>query len=169
MEFLAIRDRLTGLYNQAHLQERIETEIARAERHSGTFALIFIHLDEFDEFNEMYGHENGNLAVLAIVQAIRGDLRASDVIFRTGGDELAVFLPEAGRAGAEVAANKILRAIRRLDWPDASGHGGPIELSVTIAVVAYPTDGETKEALGASALRAFEEAQVIGGRSVAMV
>ncbi len=168
MAFLSIRDSLTGLYNESHLQERIDAEVARAQRHNTSFALLFIRIERFEEFNEQFGHENGNLALLRIVNAVRSDLRASDVVFRSGGDELVVFLPEADKEGARVPAEKILRAIRGIEWSELTGRDGEARLTASIAVVAYPKDGETKEALGASARRAFAEAESAGGDCIAI-
>lgn len=96
----AIRDPLTGLYNRRFLDEVLRREIARAERYGHPLSLILIDIDNFKELNDRYGHLVGDEALRRVAKALRENIRRVDYIFRWGGDEFCVILPETNGPGA---------------------------------------------------------------------
>lgn len=104
------KDALTGLFNRRYFDSVLEVEIPRAARYRRPLALIIIDVDRFKSINDSYGHPAGD-AVLSRVAALLLDrVRKSDVLFRVGGDELAVILPETSL----VTAVQVAEACRRL-------------------------------------------------------
>jgi diguanylate cyclase (GGDEF)-like protein len=97
----AIRDPLTGLYNRRFLDEVLRRELARAERYGHALSLILIDIDNFKELNDRYGHLVGDEALKRVAKALRENIRRVDYIFRWGGDEFCVILPETNGPGAK--------------------------------------------------------------------
>jgi diguanylate cyclase (GGDEF)-like protein len=97
----AIRDPLTGLYNRRFLDEVLRRELARAARYGHALSLILIDIDNFKELNDRYGHLVGDEALKRVAKALRENIRRVDYIFRWGGDEFCVILPETNGPGAK--------------------------------------------------------------------
>ena len=111
LERLANIDALSGLYNRRAWHEKLEQEWVRALRYGNPPAVIMLDIDNFKLVNDRYGHQAGDDLLCAVAEALREDLRASDVIGRLGGDEFAVLLPEAGEEEAALVAEKMRAAI----------------------------------------------------------
>lgn len=94
LEQLAIRDQLTELFNRRHFLERLEEELARAERSNGVFHIAIIDLDHFKRINDSYGHNAGDEVLKRFAETARDTLRRSDVLARYGGEEFICLFPE---------------------------------------------------------------------------
>ena len=140
---LARRDELTGVGNYRGLHERLAEEIARHERHSREFALVLLDLNGFKQINEVYGHLDGDRLLAEIGQALREEVRGEDSVFRQGGDEFAVIVPEADAAQAgEVGARLRDRVAKR-----GLGTDKTRPVTATTGFAMYPADGTTAEDL----------------------
>lgn len=106
----AIRDPVTGLYNRRFLDEVLRRELARAERYGHALSLILIDIDNFKMINDRYGHLVGDEALRRVAKALRENIRRVDYIFRWGGDEFCVVLPETNGPGAK-------EVVRRFQTP----------------------------------------------------
>jgi GGDEF domain-containing protein len=91
---LAVLDPLTGLYNRRFVEERLQSEIAPAERHGDALIVLLLDLDDFKQINDHFGHAAGDLVLKELAHRIRRAVRASDFAVRMGGDEFLVLLPE---------------------------------------------------------------------------
>lgn len=107
----ALRDRLTGLRNGNAYYDNISLEIERARRYKVPFSLLLINLDNFSDINQCYGHEAGNAVLVEVAARLENDARNSDIIFRKGGDEFLVFLPNTAKSAANKAAERIKKAV----------------------------------------------------------
>ena len=126
----ARRDALTGLANRLAYEEVYARELARMDRAGGGFALLLADLDGLKDINDRHGHGTGDEALCAVGGALRDNLRASDFAARIGGDEFAVVLPGADRAGAEQFGERLARSLVE---------GGPAERSLGLSYgVAIP-------------------------------
>ncbi len=96
----ATGDPLTGLLNHRAFQERVESEVGRAQRYGRPLALVLLDLDHFKLINDAYGHQAGDAALMQAARLLEGGARAGDVLGRIGGDEFALLLPETSAAGA---------------------------------------------------------------------
>ena len=140
---LARRDELTGVGNYRALNERLAEEVSRHRRRSREFALILIDLDGFKQVNEEHGHLAGDRLLAEIGRALDDEVRREDSVFRQGGDEFAVIVPEAHAEEAEEVATRLCRRIRQ------RGYGSDLELPVSAAagIAMYPADGRTEQEL----------------------
>ena len=137
-------DSLTGLYNRAYFFAAIEREIARSARSRRGFCLLMLDLDGLKPINDRYGHYEGDRVLRGVGDVIRNRVRRIDTAARYGGDEFVVLLPETEPAGAFVLAEKIRTGASELTIETASVL---IRTSLSIGVVAFPTDGRTVDEL----------------------
>ncbi|MBI3979587.1 MAG: GGDEF domain-containing protein [Chloroflexi bacterium] len=105
-------DFLTGLYNRAGLDETLEREAARAQRHDRPLALILIDIDSLKAVNDQYGHQAGDEVIRLVGDVLRRSLRITDIAARYGGDEFVVILPETDMDGACAVMRKIGEVVR---------------------------------------------------------
>jgi diguanylate cyclase (GGDEF)-like protein len=117
---LSLTDELTGLFNKRYFQARLTEEIARARRYKCRLALVFCDIDHFKQVNDNHGHPVGDEVLRQTARILTGAmdelniisrLRKSDIVARYGGEEFVVIMPETGREGATLAAEKMRRAI----------------------------------------------------------
>jgi diguanylate cyclase (GGDEF)-like protein len=149
---LARRDELTGVGNYRALHERLAEEIARHNRHRREFALVLLDLDGFKQVNERYGHLEGDRLLAEVGSSLRGELRGEDSVFRQGGDEFAVIVPEVNADQAGEVAARLRTAVAQ------RGFGSDEERPLTAATgsATYPAEGKTvEELLGVADLDLF--------------
>ena len=139
---LAYRDELTGLWNRRYFTERLAEETSRARRrlHSH-FTIMLADVNDLKVINDAHGHAEGDLVLRWVAEFLECSLRAHDVIFRIGGDEFAVLLPELAAAAAE----PLLARLRSTLFAARTCAPFPIGLSFGFAV--YPEDGTTSDEL----------------------
>jgi diguanylate cyclase (GGDEF)-like protein len=142
---LAVTDGLTGLYNHRAFQEKLSEETNRAERYFKTFSLIMLDIDHFKSFNDIYGHQTGDLALKEISKIIRNELRTVDFPARYGGEEFIIILLETDVDGALIVAERIRRAVAEHQFISQSGER--LLLTVSAGVACYPDDTTPKEDL----------------------
>ncbi|MBQ1783262.1 MAG: diguanylate cyclase [Gammaproteobacteria bacterium] len=104
---LSHKDPLTGIWNRRKLNEVVDQEIARQERHHQPFALAIIDLDHFKQINDRYGHDRGDDVLRHAVEVFAAGLRRSDLLARVGGEEFVAFLPHTEQHGAEVVLERL--------------------------------------------------------------
>jgi len=118
LEADSLTDPLTGLGNRRSFDQRISEEVARCRRNHLPLSLVMLDLDRFKQINDEHGHPAGDAVLREVGRVLRSRMRAGEVAARIGGDEFAVLLPSADRAGAEAFAEWIERALARLDLGD---------------------------------------------------
>jgi diguanylate cyclase (GGDEF)-like protein len=145
----SIHDGLTGLFNHAHFEKRLEAEVARARRHGRPCGLLMMDVDDFKTINDSLGHEAGNEVLKAVSRLLGGTLRSADlvariaerdtapIVARYGGDEFEIILPETGRDGVQTAGDRLLEAIRREQF---KYEGKTFNLSLSIGGAVCPDD-----------------------------
>jgi diguanylate cyclase (GGDEF)-like protein len=130
----ALRDPLTGLYNRAALDEVLEQEVARAHRYGTRLSMLIVDVDHFKDINDDFGHQAGD-AVLKAVAALLSDVkRKSDLVFRYGGDEFVMVLPNTGLTGAVALASRIHQSVNTRGFVPALDLRGPT-VSVGVATL----------------------------------
>ena len=133
---LALVDGLTGVPNRRAFDERLEHEIDRARRDKRPIALLMIDIDYFKNFNDAYGHQQGDDTLVRTALIMRNCLRRpSDALFRYGGEEFSVILPDTDEEGAQYTADRVMSAIRKLCVPHSESPFKQVTVSIGATVV----------------------------------
>ena len=144
-------DQLTGLSNRRAFDEALASAVELAQTSDTALCLLVGDIDDFKDFNDRFGHLEGDRVLRCVGEALRGALRRPDAAYRWGGDEFAVILPGADESGAELVAERIDAAVRRNVGPD----GEPITMATGVAELDR-TERRPAEAL----LRAADESLI---------
>jgi len=114
----SVTDGLTGLYNQTYFKKILEKTINNQRRSvDSAFALVFLDLDHFKQYNDRCGHLEGDEALRACAEIITRNLRDGDVAVRYGGEEFALLLPNLERHSAFSVAERIRKGIEKHNFP----------------------------------------------------
>jgi diguanylate cyclase (GGDEF)-like protein len=125
----------TGLANRRALSEVARVRVGVDGSNWSTCSTIFIDLDHFSDFNHRYGDAAGDEALVAVAGALRDAARREDLVFRKGGEEFVVILPEASANEALGVARRISAAIRALDIAHAGSPSGRLTALLTVTEV----------------------------------
>ena len=106
-------DQLTGALNRRGLEELMEKEMARANRHDTLFSVALLDLDNFKKLNDSLGHKAGDEALIHLTAVCRDTLRPQDTVARFGGDEFVILLPETGIEDAVKALVRLQRELTK--------------------------------------------------------
>lgn len=119
LQRLASVDELTGIWNRNELQRKSEEETARYNRYRGSsseeYALLYMDLDNFKYYNDTYSHKTGDAVLMHFAQLLSTYSRSSDAVFRVGGDEFIMLLPNTGIEGAILTAERILTGMSEVN------------------------------------------------------
>src|SRR6202045_747379 len=129
----SIRDPLTGLFNRRFMQECLDRELLRGTRKNRSLAVIFIDVDHFKRFNDVFGHEAGDQVLRSMGDFFRSHFRGDDIICRYGGEEFAIILPESSAQNAAGRAELLRIAARTLKLKHNDVTLGPVTISAGIA------------------------------------
>jgi len=144
----ALHDALTGLPNRAMLRDHFAQAQAKARRHGGRFALLFLDLDHFKPLNDAHGHAFGDQVLRQVAERLSAAVREVDTVSRHGGDEFVVLLSELGQAGdAARVADKLQAAIAEPMVVD--GHA--IVVTASVGIAHCPDDGDDLDTLSTQA------------------
>lgn len=164
-ERLSLTDPLTGLWNYRSLRESLRREVERASRFRRTLAVLALDLDRFKEVNDAYGHPAGDAVLVELTQRIRAEIRNMDFVFRQGGEEFVVLLPEAGVEGGTVVAQRLGAAVRsRPVMIDSRGKEGVIKVDITVSIgiAVFPDHARTPQGVLDAADDALYAAKAAG-------
>ena len=145
LRYQSTRDPLTGLFNRRHMEESLDREIARAERHGHKVAAILFDADHFKRFNDTFGHEAGDLVLREIAALMHTHSRKMDIACRYGGEEFLLLLPECPMEVAVRRAEELRAAAKALTLRH---HGQPLgQTTLSLGVACYPDHAATGECL----------------------
>jgi diguanylate cyclase (GGDEF)-like protein len=131
---LARKDHLTGAANPRAFYELAQMEIDRARRYGHTFTVAYFDVDNFKTVNDQMGHHVGSQLLVRMVEVVKQNIRATDVIARLGGDEFAILLPETGAEQAYTVVRK-LREKLSVEMRDS---GLPVTFSIGLLTCTDP-------------------------------
>ncbi|HEX8961334.1 MAG TPA: diguanylate cyclase [Geobacteraceae bacterium] len=151
-------DPLTGLFNLRQFWETLDREIERSRRYSRFCSLAMIDIDFFKQYNDRYGHLQGDEVLKQAAVVFREHIRNSDIAARYGGEEFVVIMPETGKELALLVGEKLRKAFEG----EMAGH-----LTISIGVATFPRDAATARELLDMADRALYRAKE-GGRNRVM-
>jgi diguanylate cyclase (GGDEF)-like protein len=145
----SLTDPLTGLPNTRFLFMHLTRELSRAERLKAELSLMVMDLDSFKEINDSHGHHVGDRALCEVARVLRAAIRPYDICVRYAGDEFIVVLSGCGAEEAEAKRQELQREIDAVYFEARPGKRLPLGISVGTAI--FPHDGESYEALLATA------------------
>ena len=132
LERLVRLDALTGVASRRVLEEELDKEWRRAERDQDSLSVITADIDHFKEYNDTYGHLEGNKVLQRIGSVIRGCLRKMDSAYRYGGEEFTIVLPETSVEEAQIVARRILSAVAGEVFTPHPGKNVSVTISVGV-------------------------------------
>lgn len=131
LQALAIQDPLTGARNRRAMNEELKIAASSHRRHGTSQGLLVMDLDHFKRINDSYGHQAGDQVLVAFVDLIKGSSRREDRLFRFGGEEFLLLLPNTDRAGLVAVAAHLQRQLGQ----QLRGPGGPVSMSIGGAIL----------------------------------
>ena len=149
---LSIKDALTQLYNRRHLSDVFEREFKTAQRHKYYFGFFILDIDYFKQYNDAYGHQEGDNALCALADALKTYMRRSeDYVFRLGGEEFCGICVSEDSSKIQAQLKVLLHAIESLHIEHkASSVSKVLTVSIGVKIInsfdEYSFDNLYKEA-----------------------
>jgi len=162
-EYLTLVDPLTELWNCRKLDQDFCRELSLAKRHRVSLAFAMLDIDHFKQYNDHNGHPLGDEALRNVAEILRETVRDTDLVYRYGGEELCIILPNTDKEAAALVLERIREKIETAyfigEEKQPSG-----KLTISIGFATYPLDSISKEGLIKSADNALYRAKE-GGRN----
>ena len=151
-----MHDPHTGLLNRLYFQGALQTEIARSKRHKHQFGLLLLDIDFLSRVNDLFGEEKGDAVIAEVAALVKTTLRQIDLIYRYGGEQFAIILPETPAWGVLEAAERLRKTIKDKVIPNLG------VMTASIGACAYPDHSEEASQLITFAEQALEVAKYRG-------
>lgn len=139
---LSIIDDLTQLYNSRYFYTQLAREIERTSRHEQPLTLLLLDIDKFKEFNDSYGHIEGDQVLQRLGQVFKRCLRETDSAYRYGGEEFTIILPMTKNADGVVTAERIRTEIKKENFSPVLGQD--VHMTVSIGLAQYKHQEDIK-------------------------
>lgn len=143
LNIIANYDSLTGLSNRRYFMTTIEEFIKQANSYNGTFALLFIDIDNFKRVNDMYGHKTGDELLIIFSKRISSLIKSTDMASRVGGDEFVLLIKDVEQIQIEVITKRILDKLAE----PVLINGNVCNVGASIGISTYPNDGTSIDEL----------------------
>lgn len=162
LKLAATHDDLTGLLNRSAFNETLGQRLDELTDQEGSFAILCLDIDNFKNINDVLGDTYGDTLLAAVGERLRGAVRDSDMLFRMGGDEFIIFVPDSREDDANSLADHLVKAlIQPFDLM-----GARTVITVSIGIVIAPEDGKSVEDLSSNANLAMSAAKDRGRNTV---
>ncbi len=166
LQKLAITDGLTNLYNSRYFYNQLDLEVDRSNRYNHLLSMLLLDIDHFKDYNDAYGHLEGDKVLFRIGEVIKTCLRKMDTAYRYGGEEFTVILPETTGEEALTVAERIRTEIQKQKFYPAPN----VEITKTISIgVTQYRPGERISTLVERADRAMYLAKEKGRNRIAIL
>jgi two-component system cell cycle response regulator len=133
VEYMAVTDALTGLYNRRRFHESLSNEIERTKRYHTPLSLVMIDIDHFKKVNDNFGHQAGDRVLMEVPGILSELVRGTDTAARYGGEEFVVILPNTTKADAVICTERIRKSIASHSFKDLG-----ITITVSAGVAGMP-------------------------------
>ncbi|MCX5874019.1 MAG: diguanylate cyclase [Deltaproteobacteria bacterium] len=139
---MSYEDALTGVYNRRFFDEALKLEIIKSSRQENPFCLLMIDVDHFKNFNDSYGHQMGDEALVKLGKAFKSVCRGYDIVTRYGGEEFAIIFPGASKEMASIICHRLMNEVANVseELPNTLLSG---KLTISIGVACFPNDART--------------------------
>ena len=132
-EFMSVLDGLTGLYNRRQFELALEQEYNRTKRHPADFSLAMLDIDFFKKVNDNYGHQYGDYVLKTVSDIMKASFRKTDLLYRYGGEELVIIMPETNIEGALIPVQRLRRTVEDYDF-DYNGVKSKVTVSIGLTM-----------------------------------
>ena len=132
-EFMSVLDGLTGLYNRRQFEIGLEQEFNRTKRHPSDFSLAILDIDFFKKVNDNYGHQYGDYVLKTVASLMKQSFRKTDLLYRYGGEELVMIMPETNVEGAMIPVQRLRRMVEEYDF-DYNGVKAKVTVSIGLTM-----------------------------------
>lgn len=145
IRMLSLTDEVTGLFNQRKLIEDLELYIGRFQHDQVGFSLLFVDIDYFKNVNDQFGHVVGSQLLIDMAVVLKAQLRASDLVYRYGGDEFIVLLPRTSVDVTKKIALRISESVKNAEFN--IDHDQKYKLSLSIGLAQFPNDATSAKSI----------------------
>jgi diguanylate cyclase (GGDEF)-like protein len=153
-------DSLTPAFNHRYFRDTLTKELHRHARNRTAFAVALVDIDDFKRINDTWGHPMGDEILKDLVAHLFRNVRESDIVARTGGDEFALILPDTAPEAAIDVAERLRQTVA--DSVFTRPLQEPLTRTISIGLATYPLDAGSADELVASADKALYEAKRLG-------
>ncbi|MBL8600989.1 MAG: diguanylate cyclase [Myxococcales bacterium] len=161
LEALATTDPMTGHLNKRSMETEFDKRVRAAERFERPLAVIVLDIDKFKSVNDTYGHALGDVVIKGLGAVLSRCRRETDAVARFGGEEFVIVCEETDTRGAWQLAERIREELQRQTFATEMG---PLRVTCSLGISAYPTDGSDRQTLFERADQALYKAKQ-GGRN----
>lgn len=161
----AITDGLTDLYDRRYFELRLADEIDRSKRYNKAISLLMVDIDNFKEYNDTFGHLEGDKVLIKMGEAFKKLTRKVDIPARYGGEEFVIILPETDKEGAKTVAERLRAHVEGLKFKDS------FSITISIGICTFGAGSATfrREDILKSADEALYRAKAKGKNRVDML
>jgi diguanylate cyclase (GGDEF)-like protein len=151
------KDPLTGVYNRRKFDRDLELVVAMSERTNKGTSLLMIDIDNFKEYNDIYGHQKGDQLLKEVTQCLENNLRVYDKthIYRYGGEEFVVIIPDIANKEAYIIGERLRKNVKATS-----------DISISIGISNYKESSDNLERLIYFADKALYKAKKMGKNKV---
>lgn len=135
LQFIAVRDSLTGLFNRGYVQDKLDKGFEQAKKTNTPFAAILFDIDHFKAINDDCGHAFGDLVIVDFANMLKTLIDKKNIVGRYGGEEFVVLLPNIERAAAVALADSVRRRCETYNYSDRTTS---MRVTVSAGVAALP-------------------------------
>jgi diguanylate cyclase (GGDEF)-like protein len=161
---LAYYDPLTGLPNRALFLDRLQKALASTDRSRQAVAVLFLDLDNFKDINDRHGHGVGDAVLTATSHCLQAQVRPYDHVYRYGGEEFLVSMPQITLEAAVEVAERLRASVAALEIPTDAG-GAPVRITASFGLAALDATPPVEESID-RADRAMHSAKTAGRNRV---
>lgn len=153
-ENASFTDPLTEVFNRRGMEEMLEKEIARATRYRSALTFIMIDLNDFKAVNTKAGHLAGDKLLIEVARLLKGSVRTPDFVFRYGGDEFLLALPNTDEAQSQFVLEKIQTRVANWNLRYATPE---VKMSLSCGISAYTPGANILEVIARADKRMYAE------------
>jgi diguanylate cyclase (GGDEF)-like protein len=164
MRELVIKDDTASCFNRRHFEEFLPEELARASRFRAPVSLIFLDMDNLKEVNREFGHNMGSRTLYEVSVRVRAKIRKFDKLFRFGGDEFCIVLPETEWHGALEVAERVREAVAGKPFLLRELGNQGVGMTASLGIASFPLHARTRKELIERADRAMQRVKA-GGKN----
>lgn len=143
----ATHDGLTGLLNRHESELVLATQLQLCRRLGFSLSVCLFDIDHFKRINDRLGHLTGDLVLQRVAELVGAAVRASDFLFRWGGEEFLLVCTDTGREAMSLLADKLRQRLEAADWPNVPGL---VRITASFGVASFPDHPSVRDLLSAA-------------------